>query len=97
MACAGNLHKIVGCVCPAYLTPLQTVRFIGRQKEKLLFNSGISCVEELILLCAKRCFMDESVMCKYLQNHCNIERASALKVSRQILVTVMKQCGPTVA
>jgi len=95
VACGGNLHQLVGCMCPPYLTPLQTVKFIGHQKEMMMFKSGISCVEELILLCAKRCYMNENTLCKYLQNQCHIERASALKVARQILITVIKQCGTT--
>jgi len=94
-ACGGNLHTIEGCMCPAYLTPLQTVKFIGHQKERLLFNSGISCVEELVLICTKKCFMNENAMCNFLEEFCKIERASALKVARQVLFTVIKQCVRT--
>ena len=88
-----NITNISGCMCPAYLTPLQTIKYIGSQKEQMLFNSGISCVEELVLICAKTCSFDEAKLSTYLQQICNIERTSALKVSRQILLNVLIKRG----
>jgi len=84
-ATGGNLHKLTGCYCPAYLRPLQTVRFIGSQKEQLLFAAGISSVEDLIVTLAKTCTLDTTRMAAFLQQTCSIERTSALKISRSLL------------
>lgn len=90
-ACNNDIYNIEGCLCPAYLTPLQTVKFIGRQKEMLLFHAGITCLEELVIICAKQCRFNETLMSSFLQRVCSIERSSAMKVSRQLLFKVLTQ------
>ena len=89
--CQNDITAIEGCVCPAYLTPLQTIKFIGRQKEQLMFNSGITCVEELVIICAKQCGFNELLMSNFLQQVCAVERSSAMKVARQVLFKVLTQ------
>jgi len=94
-ATGGKLSALDGCYCPAYLHALQEVKFVGTQKEQLLFAAGITCVEDLIVTLAKTCTLNLDHMAHFLQTHCCIERTSALKVARSVLHIVLRQTKNT--
>ena len=90
-ATGGDLTSLVGCYCPAYLRPLQNVRYVGSQKEALLFAAGITCYEDLYITLAKTCTLDARRMATFLEKECRIERSSAIKVARSVLSMILRE------
>lgn len=90
-ATGGNTTLLTGAYCPAYLTPLQTVKYIGSHKELLLVqHASVTSVEDLICLLAKQCGLEKNAIALFLHESCKFERASAIKVAQSVTNLLLK-------
>ena len=89
-ATQGNPRCLSGAYCPAYLTPLQTLKYVGWQKERLLVDHGnVTCVEDLVVYLAKNCGLTAVAIGPFLRDNCAFEQASAVKVANSIEETLL--------
>jgi hypothetical protein len=87
----GYTHWMTGGYYPAALTPLQTVRYVGTQTEALLHQGGVTCTEDLLILMAKTCRMDEAALGTYLERRCAVPRPTACRVAHSVFVVLLRQ------
>lgn len=95
-ATGGATHVLTGAYCPPYLSPLQTIKYIGAQKETLLVqHANVTCVEDLVCTLAKVCGFSIDRMARFFEETCLFESSSAMKVARSIHDMLLTCGAPT--
>lgn len=91
-ATGGDMTRLYGAYVPPYLSALQTIKYVGSQKEMLLVSrANVTCVEDLVVCLAKCCGFERSRVARFLQDKCHFDRVSAERVSnslQKIMLTV---------
>lgn len=90
-ATQGDTRRLDGAYCPPYLTPLQTIKYVGWQKEQLLLHhANVTCVEDLVVCLAKHCGLTAAATTTFLKETCAFEAPAAVKVAQSIEEMLLK-------
>ena len=88
----GSVAALTGGFYPPLLTPLQTVKYIGSQAERLLYAAGYTCVEDLFMTLTKPCRLHVDRMAAWLDTTVpGLTRGRARRIARSVLKALLRR------